>query len=231
MTKQLFVALNVFNDVARRSAAMNMAIDEALLDSAVAPAIRFYRWDSPALSFGYFGKLADVMIYASERDLVRRWTGGGIVFHGDDLTYSIVIPASDPVFAKSSLAIYEKVHHGLCEALNAMGERTELVGSARCADRTPQRGVATNSCFANPVHADVMINGRKVAGAAQRRTRRGLMQQGSIQGISLKTDLGEKFASALSANCSEFAVDEETSRRASELARRKYGADSWLRMR
>ena len=78
------------------------------------PTIRFYRWRSPALSFGYFGKFSDVAIYAAERDLVRRWTGGGIVFHGDDLTYSIVIPASDPAFDESSIAIYEKIHRALC---------------------------------------------------------------------------------------------------------------------
>ena len=77
---------------------MNMAIDEALLESATIPTIRFYRWNSPALSFGYFGTFSDVAIYAAERDLVRRWTGGGIVLHGDDLTYSIIIPASDPAF-------------------------------------------------------------------------------------------------------------------------------------
>ena len=49
-----------------------------------------------------------------------------------------------------------------------------------------------------------MMDGRKIAGAAQRRTRRGLLQQGSIQGITMKTDLAQKFAQALSANCSEF---------------------------
>ena len=77
-----------------------MAIDEALLEAVTIPSIRFYRWNSPALSFGYFGKFSDVAEYATERDLVRRWTGGGIVFHGDDLTYSIVIPASDPIFGE-----------------------------------------------------------------------------------------------------------------------------------
>src|SRR5437764_14717369 len=91
-----------------------MAIDEALLETAVLPTIRFYRWRSPALSFGYFGKFSDVAIYAAERDLVRRWTGGGIVFHGDDLTYSSVVPASSPVFAESSIAIYGKIHRALC---------------------------------------------------------------------------------------------------------------------
>ena len=95
-----------------------MAIDEALLEFAMVPSIRFYRWQSPALSFGYFGKFADVSCYERERDLVRRWTGGGIVFHGEDLTYSIVIPASDSVFGESSTAIFENVHRVLADALN-----------------------------------------------------------------------------------------------------------------
>ena len=65
------------------------------------------------------------------------------------------------------------------------------------------------NCFANPVRADVMMDGRKIAGAAQRRTRRGLLQQGSIQNFAMKTDLAQKFAQALSANCSEFEANEE----------------------
>ena len=87
------------------------------------------------------------------------------------------------------------------------------------------------NCFANPVRADVMIDGRKIAGAAQRRTRRGLLQQGSIQGITMKTDLAQKFAQALSANCSEFEINEEILQRARELAQQKYGTESWLRKR
>src|SRR5215208_4451668 len=123
MTEQLFGRLQICHDLSPHSAAMNMAIDEALLETAIAPAIRFYRWPSPALSFGYFGKFSDVAIYAAERDLVRRWTGGGIVFHGDDLTYSIVIPASDLVFNESPMGIYEEIHRALADALNRVGER------------------------------------------------------------------------------------------------------------
>src|SRR6187200_3344166 len=121
MTEQLFGRLQACHDVSPHRAAMNMAVDEALLESASISTVRFYRWRSPALSFGYFGKFTDVAIYAAERDLVRRWTGGGIVFHGEDLTYSIVIPASDPAFDESSIAIYEKIHRALCQALIAMG--------------------------------------------------------------------------------------------------------------
>ena len=233
-TRALFAHLTIYHDENPHSAAMNMAIDEALLETAVGPTIRFYRWRSPALSFGYFGKFSDVAIYAAERDLVRRWTGGGIVFHGDDLTYSIVIPASDPVFDESSIAIYEKIHRALADALNGVGERAVVAGGVDpggiALSKQPPHASGYN-CFANPVRADVMINGRKIAGAAQRRTRRGLLQQGSIQGITMNTDLAEKFAQALSANCSEFEINEEVFQRAQELAQQKYGTESWLRKR
>ena len=106
----IFAALDVYHDHTPHSAAMNMAIDEALLEYATIPLIRFYRWRSSALSFGYFGRFTDIARYQAERDLVRRWTGGGIVFHGEDLTYSLVIPASDTAFAESSISIYEKIH-------------------------------------------------------------------------------------------------------------------------
>jgi len=233
-TRPLFAELTIYHDESPHSAAMNMSVDEALLESASIPTIRFYRWCSPALSFGYFGKFSDVAIYAAERDLVRRWTGGGIVFHGDDLTYSIVIPASDPTFDETSIAIYEKIHRALAHALNESGSRTELVALARCDDPrklSGQPGVPTDSCFVNPVRADVMIGGRKVAGAAQRRIRGGLLQQGSIQGVNLENGLADSFAGALSANSSEFKTTKEILKRAQELAQQKYGVDHWLRKR
>ena len=234
-TQPLFAHLTIYHDESPHSAAMNMAIDEALLETAVGPTIRFYRWRSPALSFGYFGKFSDVAIYAAERDLVRRWTGGGIVFHGDDLTYSIVIPASDPVFDESSIAIYEKIHRALADALNGVGERAVVAGGVDPVGLVDGIRAAVSAsgynCFANPVRADIMINGRKIAGAAQRRTRRGLLQQGSIQGTTTNTDLAEKFAQALSTNCSDFEVSERIFQRAREIAQQKYGTESWLRKR
>jgi lipoyl(octanoyl) transferase len=234
-SRPLFTELTVYHDERLHSAALNMAIDEALLESAAVPTIRFYRWPSLALSFGYFGKFSDVAIYGAERDLVRRWTGGGIVFHGEDLTYSIVIPASDLVFNESSITIYERIHHALAEALNGVDQRAVVAGGVdpggvSFGKHTVANGSGYN-CFANPVRADVMMHGRKVAGAAQRRTRRGLLQQGSIQGFTINSDLAQKFAQALSANSSEFEIDEQTSRRAQELAQQKYGTDSWLRRR
>ena len=232
----IFAALDVYHDHTPHSAAMNMAIDEALLEYATIPLIRFYRWRSSALSFGYFGRFIDIARYQCERDLVRRWTGGGIVFHGEDLTYSLVIPTSDTAFAESSISIYEKIHQALCDALSETGWRAVVAvvdsdpGSATVATRT---GIsdAGYSCFANPVRADVMIDGRKIAGAAQRRTRRGLLQQGSIQGIDLQSDLAQRFARELSTDRSERKVDEKILNRARGLAEQKYGTESWLRKR
>jgi lipoate-protein ligase A len=233
-TQRLFDSLIVYHDIASRSAALNMAMDEALLETAEIPTIRLYKWDHPALSFGYFGKFADVANHSTERDLVRRWTGGGIVFHGDDLTYSIVIPAGAPAFGESPTSIYEKIHDAIRAAFAANGKSVELAEGRDAAlrrPRTAQRAVPTNDCFANPVRADVLSNGRKIAGAAQRRTRRGLLQQGSIQGVDLATKFADQFASELCSGCFYKMLNERLIARAHEIAGQKYSAASWLQRR
>src|SRR5437879_2746956 len=136
MTKSLFASLNVVHDIASRSAAMNMAVDEALLERATEPTIRFYQWDHPALSFGYFGRYADAADEA--RDIVRRWTGGGIVLHGEDMTYSIVIPASEPAFSESSASNYERIHNAIRAAFAANGKYVELAEGRDAALQRPR---------------------------------------------------------------------------------------------
>jgi lipoate-protein ligase A len=227
-----FASLDAYFDIDSRSAALNMAIDEALLETATVPTIRFYHWDHPALSFGYFGKFDDVADH--DRDIVRRWTGGGVVFHGEDLTYSIVIPRTDTAFGESSMSIYEKVHNAICSALHACGQTAELVNVAALqpADSTvTDRRYNKNSCFANPVRADVLANGRKVAGAAQRRTHRGLLQQGSVQDIDFGNGLADRFATELCREYRRKRLHDALLSRAEEIAQRKYGTNAWLRKR
>ena len=166
--------------------------------------------------------------------MVRRWTGGGIVSHGDDLTYSIVIPANDAAFSESTMSIYEKVHRALRDALGS--NSPELATVAAVCDCRIQINSAVadrryNDCFANPVRADVMVNGRKVAGAAQRCTRAGLLHQGSIQHVDLGNGLAERFASELSDRCSPKFLDERVIERAQEIAAQKYGTVAWLQKR
>src|SRR5437588_10941540 len=219
----IFTSLEIYHDIDSRSAALNMAIDEALFETAAIPSIRFYKWDHPALSFGYSGKFSDVASRAPERDIVRRWTGGGIVFHGEDLTYSIVIPADHPAFSESSMSIYENVHAAIRAALATAGKNAELAENAG-----PK---ISESCFANAVRADGMWNGRKIAGAAQRRTRRGLLQQGSIQAVDVNREFADQFASELCSKCDHKTLDECLIARAHEIAEEKYESAAWLRKR
>jgi lipoyl(octanoyl) transferase len=235
MTKELFASLNVYQDIDSRSAALNMAIDEALLETATQPMIRFYRWDHPALSFGYFGKYDDVANQKDEREIVRRWTGGGIVFHGKDLTYSIVIPVSDAAFSESSMLIYERVHHAMRDAFAQNGVSAELSSVSALYQRRKNNATVIDrrysECFANPVRADVLLNGRKVAGAAQRRTRRGLLLQGSIQNVDLGEGFCGRFAKELSNHWRLEQRSDALLARAHEIAEQKYSTSSWLRRR
>jgi lipoyl(octanoyl) transferase len=219
----MFGALEVYHDDIPRSPAMNMAVDEALLGTATFPTLRFYSWRSPALSFGYFGSYADVADQKGEREIVRRWTGGGVVPHGADLTYSVIIPASHPFFARSSLAIYSDLHDAIRETLEENGIAASLANAV-----SPK---ISEECFANAVRADVISHGQKIAGAAHRRSRAGLLHQGSIQ----KAKLPNRFRNDLARTiCDRFecrALSQEVIDRATTIAETKYGTMEWLMRR
>jgi lipoate-protein ligase A len=215
--------LQVYDDREPQSAALNMAVDEALLEDAAVPILRFYRWQQPSLSFGYFGVYAEVAGQSNEREIVRRWTGGGIVPHGDDVTYSVIIPASHPFFAKSSPEIYAALHDAIRGALDANGVQATLAKAA-----APK---VSENCFANAVRADVVSDGQKIAGAAHRRSRAGLLHQGSIQ----QPDLPQRFRSDLAqALCERYetrTLARELLERATGIAAKKYGTTEWLMRR
>ncbi|MEO8440132.1 MAG: hypothetical protein ABI540_07925 [Spartobacteria bacterium] len=217
----LFERLVVHDTGDTAGAALNMAIDESLLENAAAePVLRFYGWARPSLSFGYFGRFADVAAEAARRDIVRRWTGGGIVLHGDDLTYSLMTPAGDPASRLGPPAIYAALHEAIRLALLAEGCETRLaaVGAPRISD----------ACFANPVRFDLLLDGRKVAGAAQRRTRRGFLHQGSIQVPHLSERFRERFASGLAGNVEWGKLPAPVIERATTLVSEKYATATWL---
>lgn len=222
MPNEMFPRLLVLRDEERCSAAMNMAIDEVLLLSARDPVLRFYGWRRPSLSFGYFGCYAEVAAEVARREVVRRWTGGGVVWHGTDLTYSVILPRGSVSEMPSPRATYEKIHSAMREALRGQLDATLVKKDS------PK---ISEACFANPVFADVMLDGRKIAGAAQRRSRAGLLHQGSIQYEGLPADFPESFARRLCGDFVTAGLDVEVKARARELAEAKYGTAEWLRRR
>ena len=199
-----------------------MAVDEALLQTVTTPVLRFYGWRQPSLSFGYFGRFAEVAVEAGQRELVRRWTGGGIVLHGEDFTYSLILPRVDLVALFPPQVIYRQIHGAI---------QTVLARDSDVALAEQDAPKVSEACFANAVTADVLVRGRKIAGAAQRRTRAGLLHQGSIQFAGLPSSFPDAFAEALCANFAVLELSPQLLRHAQELAEAKYGTSHWLRQR
>ena len=158
--------------------AFNMALDEALMEFAPElqrPVLRFYGWTQPAASFGYSQKISDLEAITKLRPLVRRTTGGGLVPHDADWTYSVVIPPNHPWYELRASESYERMHRWIQSAFAALDIATELAPC--CRKEIP------GQCFVGYEKSDVLRFGSKIAGAAQRRSKHGLLIQGSIQPV------------------------------------------------
>ncbi len=169
----IFEQLQVWMDPVQRSGPEAMAVDEWLLDVAAAPVLRVYRWLGEWATVGYFGNLALAQDALPGVRWVRRWTGGGVVDHRADWTYTVVARSGEALADRRGAESYRHIHQALVAALAA--ERSGV----RLSLGDEQTGAAL--CFENPVSHDLVGgDGRKLAGAGQRRTRRGLLHQGSV---------------------------------------------------
>jgi len=152
--------------------ATNMALDEALLRSALehqVASLRFYTWSEPTLSLGYFQKHADRRPGVA---WVRRPTGGDAILHDDELTYCLALPAGPPWHTPEGWLC--RFHHVIAAALRGFGIETRAVA---CGE---EQRLGPLLCFQHQTPADLRIDGHKVVGSAQRRPRGALMQHGSI---------------------------------------------------
>lgn len=164
----------------KNCATMNMAIDEAILiaqKDKPNPSLRFYDWESPAFSFGYFqdiSKEVDVEVCQTEGiELVKRMTGGGTVVHGWDLTYSLIFPRHSGEMSVSET--YQSICNCLVKAFVKLDIPAYCFGAKSKVVQPTQ-----NICLTNPAEHDVMRNDKKIAGVSVRRNRNGIMFQGYI---------------------------------------------------
>jgi lipoate-protein ligase A len=161
---------------------INMGVDEALAtlcrDRAI---LRFYAWDAPTLSIGYFQRTDEIDLEAchtSAVSLVRRPTGGRAVLHHRDLTYSLVLPLRPPWTEFSIADSYRRINSCLKRGLETLGLAASI-GIA--SERAGHSGVVPSPfCFSAIARHEVLVAGKKVIGSAQRRFPGALLQQGSI---------------------------------------------------
>jgi lipoate-protein ligase A len=209
-----------------------MAMDEALLEAAPAlgrPLLRFYSWQTAAATFGYSQRYSEVQALTPLRPLIRRPTGGGVVPHDGDWTYTLVFPPAHAWYGLRARASYERLHQWLQLSLDQLGLATHLAP-------TPAVGAPTH-CFMRAEQHDVLHRGAKIAGAAQRRTRAGLLIQGSVQAPKeLRRDDWETRLCALATSqwgvsWREFEAGESLHARAQELAASKFSLETHNRRR
>jgi lipoate-protein ligase A len=215
-----------------RGAASQMALDEAALEMAPPDAVilRFYRWPGPAVTFGRGQPWQEARRAADSRgwtDLspVRRPTGGGVVFHDGDVTFSLVFPW-EKLCAPS--AVYKNIHRGIHQGLRQAGARTAILSQA-------SRAAAGGVCFAAPAHMDLVgPQGDKVLGGALARRRGKGLYQGSLrpEGLALPAaEIEEAVASGVAAefgSAPRRVLPDGWLRRASELEGR-YISEAWNR--
>jgi lipoate-protein ligase A len=225
----------------------NMAVDQLLLEQAAAgaaPCLRLYRWDRPTLSLGYFQPLEEVPPEARRRrDVVRRPTGGGAILHDRELTYAAAVDRG----RFDGAQLYERINGAILFALHRLGIDAEIRGgSGAPGPARAQRGPFF--CFARAGATDIIARSLKLAGSAQRRRPRGILQHGSVlleteepgaigasAALARPVGFDEMAAAMVRGFEREFgAVFEERSlspderQRVEQIRRRRYGNRRWL---
>lgn len=166
----------------------NMALDEALLDwhseGKIPPTIRFYGWDPPTLSVGYFQKVEKEIdldaVKAHHLGFVRRPTGGRGVLHEHELTYSVVVSEDYPDMPKSVTEAYRVISEGLLKGFQHLGLEAYFAVPKTAEEWDSIKNPRSAVCFDAPSWYELVVEGRKVAGSAQTRQKGVILQHGSI---------------------------------------------------
>lgn len=166
------------------SGAWNMAVDESILESIgrgeSIPTLRLYAWTPACLSLGVAQPFADVdsaRLRARGWDVVRRITGGRAILHTDELTYSVIGPAHNPILAGSVLESYNRIARALLTAVQELGMSVEINEDV---GQVANLSKSNPVCFEVPSTYEITVNGKKLIGSAQARRKDGVLQHGSL---------------------------------------------------
>lgn len=182
------------------SPADNMAIDEAMLiahsEGKAPPTVRFYGWRPATLSIGYFQRAEDEVDFSEIRrqgiGFVRRPTGGRAVLHDRELTYSMIVSEEYPDMPTTVNEAYRVLSEGLVHGFRRLGLKAEMVNLGAPEEKAKYTSTAGSAaCFDSPSWYELVVEGRKIAGSAQTRSRGVILQHGSIL---LEMDVDQLFS-------------------------------------
>ena len=184
-------------DTGSKSAEENMRFDKELLEKAPEfsrPVLHLYEWSGDSATYGHFIDPASFLNLEQAAklslQLARRPTGGGIIFHLWDMAFSVMVPASCAEFSSNTLDNYAFVNNAVLGAVMEFLKGT--IVSLTQEDSTAWDANCLHFCMAKPTKYDLMWEGKKIAGAAQRKTRAGFLHQGSIVLVLPPADYLEK---------------------------------------
>ncbi|AJO18993.1 MULTISPECIES: biotin/lipoate A/B protein ligase family protein [Bacillus] len=177
-----------FIDSGRQDPAFNMALDEALLywhsENKIPPTIRFYGWNPPTLSVGYFQNIEkEINLDAVKKHglgFVRRPTGGRGVLHDQELTYSVIVSEEHPEMPKTVTEAYRIISEGILEGFRELGLDAYFAIPRTEKEKQSLKNPRSSVCFDAPSWYELVVEGRKVAGSAQTRQKGVILQHGSI---------------------------------------------------
>ncbi len=177
-----------FIDSGDCSPEFNMALDEALLDwhskGEIPPTIRFYGWNPPTLSIGYFQQVEkEINLDAVKKyglGFVRRPTGGRGVLHDKELTYSVIVSEDHPEMPKTVTEAYRVISEGILQGFMQLGLDAYFAIPRTEEERAGLKNPRSAVCFDAPSWYELVVEGRKVAGSAQTRQKGVILQHGSI---------------------------------------------------
>lgn len=166
----------------------NMALDEALLNfvsrGEIDPVVRFYTWNPPTLSIGYFQRLSKEIDIEKVKEkgygLVRRQTGGRGVLHDKELTYSVIVPEAHPDMPQTVTEAYRVISGGLLEGFKSLGFDAHFAVPRSKEEREKLKQPRSSVCFDAPSWYELVVEGKKIAGSAQTRQKGVILQHGSI---------------------------------------------------
>lgn len=235
--------LRILLDHEPREGAWNMAVDEVLLESALerdVASLRFYRWCEPTASLGHFQQETDFRAESRFAHLpaVRRLSGGGTLIHDHEVTYSLVLPSSQRVVAHP-VELYGLIHRGFIAVLRSRGVDVGMRGETVLLKHEPLL------CFAREDEHDLVAQGHKLLGSAQRRRRGAILQHGGLvleasrltielPGIvelfpraslaGLEAELASQLATELATNSEHVSLTDKEHSYAVQLANERYSS-------